>query len=107
MQFPTKTKKVWFRERKRVEWCFRERKMSTGSVVAPHDEMRARDVNKVARGEQAPRPAHELGSISQAPPPPPNLPIKVEEMRTAPADSRFPPPTKGYFGREKLKNYCL
>ncbi|XP_059590108.1 uncharacterized protein LOC132252816 isoform X2 [Vitis vinifera] len=68
--------------------------MSIWSVVAPHDEMRARDVNKVARGEQAPRPTLELGSISQAPPPPPNLPKKVEEMRTAPADSGFPPPTR-------------
>lgn len=35
----------------------------------PHDKMRARDVNKVARGEQAPRPAHEFGTVSPPPPP--------------------------------------
>ena len=43
--------------------------MSTSSVVDPQDKMRARDVNKVARGEQAPRPAHEPGTVSRAPPP--------------------------------------
>ncbi|KAK9984864.1 hypothetical protein SO802_034389 [Lithocarpus litseifolius] len=43
--------------------------MSTSSVVDPQDKMRARDVNKVARGEQAPRPAHEPGAVSRAPPP--------------------------------------
>ncbi|CAJ1928843.1 unnamed protein product [Sphenostylis stenocarpa] len=35
--------------------------------VDPHDKMRARDVNKVARGEQAPRPAHEYGTVSPPP----------------------------------------
>lgn len=43
--------------------------MSTSSVVEPQDKTRARDVNKVARGEQAPRPAHEPGTVSRAPPP--------------------------------------
>ena len=45
--------------------------MSTSSVVDPQDKMRAKDVNKVkvARGELAPRPAHEPGTVSRAPPP--------------------------------------
>ena len=45
--------------------------MSTSSVVDLQDNMRARDVNKVkvARGELAPRPAHEPGTVSRAPPP--------------------------------------
>lgn len=46
----------------------------SASQVEPHDKMRSRDVNKVARGEQAPRPAHEFGSINQAPPKPPSTP---------------------------------
>ncbi|XWS62084.1 hypothetical protein CRYUN_Cryun07bG0180800 [Craigia yunnanensis] len=33
--------------------------MSTASMVDPHDKMKARDVNKVAKGQQAPRPVHE------------------------------------------------
>lgn len=41
----------------------------SASQVEPHDKMRARDVNKVARGEQAPRPAHEYGTVSPPPPP--------------------------------------
>ncbi|PQQ12433.1 cytochrome c oxidase subunit 6b-3-like [Prunus yedoensis var. nudiflora] len=58
--------------------------MSAASQVDPHNEMRARDVNKVARGEQAPRPAHEYGSINSTPPKPkPKDPaaaeIKVED----------------------------
>ncbi|GMN30804.1 hypothetical protein TIFTF001_002976 [Ficus carica] len=43
--------------------------MSTAAQVDPHDKMRARDVNRVARGEQAPRPAHEYGTVSPPPPP--------------------------------------
>lgn len=43
--------------------------MSLDSHVDPHDKMRARDVNKEARGEQAPRPAHEYGTVSPPPPP--------------------------------------
>ena len=35
----------------------------------PHGEMRARDISRVARGEQAPRPPHEYGTVSKAPPP--------------------------------------
>ncbi|XP_072972207.1 cytochrome c oxidase subunit 6b-3-like [Typha angustifolia] len=57
------------------------------NVVDPHDKMRARDVNRVATGEQAPRPAHELGSIADAPPPPPD---GVIELHTVPSDARFP-----------------
>ncbi|RDX81588.1 putative cytochrome c oxidase subunit 6b-like protein, partial [Mucuna pruriens] len=41
----------------------------SAAQVDPHDKMRARDVNKVARGEQAPRPAHEYGTVSPPPPP--------------------------------------
>ncbi|RWR77529.1 Cytochrome c oxidase [Cinnamomum micranthum f. kanehirae] len=63
----------------------------SSSNVEPHDKMRARDVGRVARGEQAPRPAHEPGSISEAPPhPEDDAPFKVLEIRTAPADMRFP-----------------
>ncbi|CAL5355812.1 unnamed protein product [Camellia sinensis] len=63
--------------------------MSVDSVVDPHEKMRVRDVNEVARGEHAPRLSHEPGSIdiSRAPPPPS---IKVKEMGTAPFDWRFP-----------------
>ncbi|XVE57512.1 hypothetical protein DITRI_Ditri04bG0096600 [Diplodiscus trichospermus] len=42
---------------------------STGAIVDSHDKMRSRDVNKVARGEQAPRPAHEYGTVSPPPTP--------------------------------------
>jgi hypothetical protein len=41
----------------------------SGAQMDPHDKMRARDVSKVTRGEQAPRPAHEFGTISPPPPP--------------------------------------
>ena len=47
----------------------------SAAQVDPHDKMRARDVNKVARGEQAPRPAHEFGTVS--PPPPPSLTLSL------------------------------
>ncbi|XP_061343920.1 cytochrome c oxidase subunit 12, mitochondrial [Gastrolobium bilobum] len=43
--------------------------MSASAPVDPHDKMRARDVSKVARGEQAPRPVHEYGIVSPPPPP--------------------------------------
>ncbi|KAH7514335.1 hypothetical protein FEM48_Zijuj11G0077900 [Ziziphus jujuba var. spinosa] len=46
----------------------------SASQVDPHDKMRARDVSKVARGEQAPRPAHDYGSINEAPPKPSSSP---------------------------------
>ncbi|XP_071725434.1 putative cytochrome c oxidase subunit 6b-like [Rutidosis leptorrhynchoides] len=39
------------------------------AIVDPHDKMRSRDVNKVAKGQQAPRPAHEPGTVSAPPPP--------------------------------------
>ncbi|KAB2017951.1 hypothetical protein ES319_D08G196600v1 [Gossypium barbadense] len=42
---------------------------STGAAVDPRDKMRARDVNRVARGEQAPRPVHEYGTVSAPPSP--------------------------------------
>ncbi|GLT49069.1 hypothetical protein SLA2020_226520 [Shorea laevis] len=36
-------------------------------MVDPHDKMRSRDVNKVARGEQASKPTHEFGTVSSPP----------------------------------------
>ncbi|OUZ99189.1 Cytochrome c oxidase [Macleaya cordata] len=62
------------------------------SNLDPLGKMRARDVNRVAKGQQAPRPPHEPRSISQAPPQPPNNTpiINVDEMKTAPFDYRFP-----------------
>ncbi|KAM1833381.1 hypothetical protein ACFX13_023212 [Malus domestica] len=66
--------------------------MSAASQVDPHDKMRARNVNRVGRGEQAPRPAHEYGSIKSAPSPPPpssastikdHSKIEVEDNPTA------------------------
>lgn len=50
----------------------------------PHDKMRSRNVNKVAWEEQAPRPAHEYGSIRSAPPKP---------TLTPPSQSPSPPPS--------------
>ncbi|RWW45421.1 hypothetical protein BHE74_00048742 [Ensete ventricosum] len=49
--------------------------------------MRSRDVQRVARGQQAPRPARELGTVSDAPPPPATDVLKIG---TAPSDFRFP-----------------
>ncbi|KAK8640037.1 hypothetical protein V6N13_138402 [Hibiscus sabdariffa] len=56
---------------------------STGAAVDPHNKMRARDVNRVAKGEQAPRPVHEYGTVSAPPspeststPPPHKIPNK-------------------------------
>ncbi|XP_043716375.1 cytochrome c oxidase subunit 6b-3-like [Telopea speciosissima] len=60
------------------------------SVVDPHEKMRARDVEKVATGKQAPRPPHDPASISQSPPPSDDTLIKVVELKTAPNDVRFP-----------------
>lgn len=39
------------------------------AIVDPHDKMRSRDVNKVVKGQQAPRPPHEPGTVSAPPPP--------------------------------------
>lgn len=41
----------------------------SSAQMDPHDKMRSRDVSKVARGQQAPRPAHAPGTVS---PPPQN-----------------------------------
>ncbi|KAL6584028.1 hypothetical protein OROMI_003317 [Orobanche minor] len=41
----------------------------SASTVEPQDKMRGRDVNKVARGEQAPRPPQRTPDVSRAPPP--------------------------------------
>ncbi|KAI6707465.1 hypothetical protein NL676_010427 [Syzygium grande] len=41
----------------------------SASWVDPHDKMRSRDVNKVAKGKQAPQPAHEPGTVYRTPPP--------------------------------------
>ncbi|QCD91485.1 putative cytochrome c oxidase subunit 6b-like [Vigna unguiculata] len=51
----------------------------SAAQVDPHDKMRARDVNKVARGEQAPRPAHEYGTVS--PPPPPSSTHTIDDTK--------------------------
>ncbi|KAF3781953.1 Cytochrome c oxidase subunit 6b-1 [Nymphaea thermarum] len=60
------------------------------SPVEPHEQMRARDVNRVARGEQAPCPSHEPGSIKEAPVTPGPPTIREVDLVTAPADPRFP-----------------
>nr|XP_043627065.1 putative cytochrome c oxidase subunit 6b-like [Erigeron canadensis] len=39
------------------------------AVVEPHDKMRSKDLSKVAKGQQATRPAHEPGTVSAPPPP--------------------------------------
>ncbi|MCD7448827.1 hypothetical protein HAX54_046673 [Datura stramonium] len=41
----------------------------SSAQVDPHGKMRARDVSKVATGQQAPRPVHEPGTVSKPPPP--------------------------------------
>ncbi|AEE31520.1 putative cytochrome c oxidase subunit 6b [Arabidopsis thaliana] len=41
----------------------------SSAQMDPHDKMRSRDISKVARGQQAPRPAHTPGTVS---PPPEN-----------------------------------
>ncbi|KAI3847978.1 hypothetical protein MKW92_021302 [Papaver armeniacum] len=62
------------------------------SSLDSHETMRGRDVNKVATGQQAPRPVHEYGEITQAPPQPADdTPIiNVDDLKTAPYDYRFP-----------------
>ncbi|EEF33611.1 cytochrome C oxidase polypeptide vib, putative [Ricinus communis] len=71
----------------------------SGAEVEPHDKMKSRDVNKVARGEQAPRPPHEHGHVSKIPSPPVDNKHRLQEDEdeyeledpgTAPADARFP-----------------
>ncbi|KAK7309088.1 hypothetical protein RJT34_05555 [Clitoria ternatea] len=52
----------------------------SAAQMDPHDKMRARDVNRVARGEQAPRPAHEFGTVS--PPPPPSSTHNIDTKKT-------------------------
>ncbi|XP_004512202.1 putative cytochrome c oxidase subunit 6b-like [Cicer arietinum] len=65
----------------------------SGAQMDPHDKMRARDVSKVARGEQAPRPAHEFGTVS--PPPPPsstnNDKKRIEQVETTNNNVESPP----------------
>lgn len=41
----------------------------SSAQMDPHDKMKSRDLSKVARGQQAPRPAHSPGTVS---PPPQN-----------------------------------
>ncbi|CAH2035006.1 unnamed protein product [Thlaspi arvense] len=41
----------------------------SSAQMDPRDKMRSRDISKVARGQQAPRPAHAPGTVS---PPPQN-----------------------------------
>ena len=57
--------------------------MSIASIVDPHDKMRARDVNKVAKGEQAPRPVHEYGTVSPPPSPQSTSPRKIANKEIA------------------------
>lgn len=59
--------------------------MSAANVDA-HDKMRARDVNRVARGEQAPRPAHEYGTVSPPPSHPTNNNNDTESKDTTKDD---------------------
>ncbi|XP_027183389.1 cytochrome c oxidase subunit 6b-3-like [Coffea eugenioides] len=82
--------------------------MSTDAVIDPHDKMRSRDVNKVARGEQAPRPPADHPIVSKAPPPTSTDPKPkkagekddVEDLGAAPADDapRF---------TNQLRNCCI
>lgn len=58
------------------------------TAVDPRDKMRSRDVNRVARGQQSPRPAHLPGEVSDAPPD--EAVDDVLQVGTAPADFRFP-----------------
>ncbi|KAK7406345.1 hypothetical protein VNO78_07968 [Psophocarpus tetragonolobus] len=55
--------------------------------VDPHDRMRARDVNKVARGEQAPRPPHEFGTVSPPSPSHNNKKSRISENGAELAES--------------------
>ncbi|XP_022732176.1 putative cytochrome c oxidase subunit 6b-like [Durio zibethinus] len=72
--------------------------MSIASMVDPHDKMRARDVNKVAKGEQAPRPVHEYGTVSPPPSPQstsPPSPPKIANKEISPmVDSDVAPQTR-------------
>ncbi|KAM7491127.1 hypothetical protein LguiA_034048 [Lonicera macranthoides] len=58
------------------------------AIVEPHDKMRSRDVNKVARGEQAPRPPQQTPNVSR-PPPPSSTSRKVKDPGTAPPETQF------------------
>nr|GMD78319.1 putative cytochrome C oxidase subunit 6B-like [Ipomoea batatas] len=60
--------------------------MSAAAPLDPHDKMRGRDVNKVARGEQAPRPVHEPGTVS-APPPRSSTDSKLDAGKEASANA--------------------
>ncbi|KAI5655835.1 hypothetical protein M9H77_33022 [Catharanthus roseus] len=78
----------------------------SGSIVDPHDKMRARDISKVTRGEQAPRPVQEHGNVSRAPPPSstdPNPKANKEEDR-GPADSADDAPPRF---SNRLRNCCI
>ncbi|XP_031099176.1 putative cytochrome c oxidase subunit 6b-like isoform X2 [Ipomoea triloba] len=59
--------------------------MSAAAPLDPHDKMRGRDVNKVARGEQAPRPVHQPGTVSA--PPPPSTDSKLDAGKEASANA--------------------
>jgi cytochrome c oxidase subunit 6b len=56
--------------------------------VDPHNKMRARDVNRVARVEQAPRPAHEYGTVSPSPSHPTNNNNDTESKDTTKDDDQ-------------------
>ncbi|GLU05471.1 hypothetical protein SLE2022_225720 [Rubroshorea leprosula] len=56
------------------------------AMVDPHDKMRSRDMNKVARGEQAPKPTHEFGTVS---PPPQNYKPKSSSPSSPPLNKEI------------------
>lgn len=70
---------TFFEEEDQNRVLHREEATMSAAQVDPHDKMRARDVNKVARGEQAPRPAHEYGTVS--PPPPPSSTHTIDDTK--------------------------
>ncbi|CAN4127765.1 unnamed protein product [Withania somnifera] len=59
----------------------------SSAQVDPHDKMRARDVSKVAKGQQAPRPVHEPGTVSKPPPPSSTDHLQFEKEERAKANA--------------------
>lgn len=89
----------------------------SAAQMDPHDQMRSRDISKVARGEQAPRPAHEYGTVSKPPPPqsssgaaPPGQtnPTDVDQNRTGEDSHKvfffLSPPTGKLLRRRRVSN---
>lgn len=63
----------------------------SSAQMDPHDKMRSLDISKVARGQQAPRPAHTPGTVS---PPPQNEATfrakRGEDGTDSTVEERFP-----------------